>query len=417
MNKIMNNNRSISIPAGVRDMLPREVSMRRKIEEKIRKIALKWGYGEVITPTIEYFDFVSRGIGESRKESMIRFFDDDGQVLGLRMELTAPIARMAAMRFSQGDFPLRLFYMANVFSKANQFAGKRRERLQAGVEIVGSGSLKSDFEAVALLINLLNEVMLNGYQIGLGHIDVIDSALEETFGDLEMAKKLKKSLLLKNLVDVSRQLPEKKRQSLLELISLKGNDEVIIEASSLFGSDKYKSGLDKLDHVYKELEKSGYGDRIFIDLGIVRSFDYYTGLVFEGYALGSGVPICGGGRYDNLMSYFGIDSRAVGFAIDVDIIHELNIGTAKRSRKPIKISIMSEDGNFILAINLGICLRSRGFDAEAVLEGKEKKDADFEIVLGGDTAKIYFTLQGKQMEVKVTPDFKEVLNVIEDSSS
>jgi ATP phosphoribosyltransferase regulatory subunit len=416
MNKVMNN-KSISIPAGVRDMLPREVSMRRKIEEKIRKIAIKWGYGEVITPTFEYFDFVSRGIGESRKESMIRFFDDDGQVLGLRMELTAPIARMAAMRFSPGDFPLRLFYMANVFSKANQFAGKRRERLQAGIEIVGSGTLESDFEAVALLINLLNEVVKNGYQVGLGHIDIIDSALEETFGDLEMARRLKKSLLLKNLVDVSKQLPEEKRQSILELISLKGNDDVITEASSLFGSDKYKSGLDKLAHVYRELKKSRYGDRIFIDLGIVRSFDYYTGLVFEGYALGSGVPICGGGRYDNLLSYFGIDSKAVGFAIDVDIIHELNIGTVKRSQKPMEVSIIPEDGNFTLALNLGIYLRGRGFNAETVLEGKVKKNADFEIVLGGDTAKIYFTLQGKKKEVKVTPDFKDVLNAIEDCIS
>ncbi|MCL5986055.1 MAG: ATP phosphoribosyltransferase regulatory subunit [Actinobacteria bacterium] len=413
----MNNNRSISIPAGVRDMLPREVSMRRRVEEKIRKIALEWGYGEVITPTIEYFDFVSRGIGENRKESMIRFFDDDGQVLGLRMELTAPIARMAAMRFLSGEFPLRLFYMANVFSKANQFAGKRRERLQAGVEIVGSGSLKSDFEAVALLINMLNEVLGDGYRIGLGHIDVIDSALEETFGDLEMARRLKKSLLLKNLVEVSKQLPQAKRQSVLELISLKGNHEVMTEASCLFGSEKYRSGLDKLAHVYSELKKSGYGNRIFIDLGIVRSFDYYTGLVFEGYALGSGVPICGGGRYDNLLSYFGIDSRAVGFAIDVDVIHELNIGTGQCSRKPTKISIMSDDGNFTLAIKLGIILRNRGLDAEAVLEGTGKEDVDIKVVIGEDAVKIYFISQDKKIEVDVASDFKDVLNAIENSGS
>ena len=411
------NNRSISIPAGVRDMLPREVSIRRKIEEKIRKIALEWGYGEVITPTIEYFDFVSRGIGEDRRESMIRFFDDDGQVLGLRMELTAPIARMAAMRFSSGEFPLRLFYMANVFSKANPFAGKRRERLQAGIEIVGSSSLKSDYEAVALLINMLNRVLKDGYRIGLGHIDVIDSALEETFGDMEIARKLKKSLLLKNLVDVARQLPEQKRQNMLDLISLKGNGEIIKEAGSLFSSDKYKYGLDKLAHVYRELKKSGFGEKVFIDLGIVRSFDYYTGLVFEGYALGSGVPICGGGRYDNLLSYFGIDSRAVGFAIDVDIIHELNIGTGQQSHKPMKITIISDDGSFAIAISLGIRLRNRGFDVETVLDEMSKKNADVEIVLSGNIAKIHFSAQNKDMEVKIKPDFEDILNAIEDSSS
>ena len=118
------------------------------------------------------------------------------------------------------------------------------------------------------------------------------------------------------------------RSNMLELISLKGDDNAIAEAGSLFKSDKYISGLDKLSLVYNELKKNGYGDRIFIDLGIVRSFDYYTGLVFEGYAAGSGVPICGGGRYDNLLSYFGIDSKAVGFAVDVDTIHELNIERA-----------------------------------------------------------------------------------------
>ena len=169
--------------------------------------------------------------------------------------------------------------------------------------------------------------------------------------------------------------------------------------------------------MYKELKKSGYGERIFIDLGIVRSFDYYTGLVFEGYAFGSGVPICGGGRYDNLLSYFGIDSKAVGFALDVDIIHELNIGSGQKSCKPIKITIISDDRNFNTAINLGICLRNRGFDVETVLDESSKKDTDIEIALSGNVAKIRFSAKDKSMEIKIKSDFKDILNVIENSRS
>lgn len=326
-----------AIPQGLRDILPTEAIERDVVERSLRESFEVWGYEPVETPAFEYYETLATEAGEGMRQVMFKFLDCAGQLLALRPEVTTPIARMVASRFADELPPYRLFYLANVFREEKPQRGQQREFRQAGIELVGSRSEVADAEVVALMIEALIKLGLRDFRVGLGQIEIFKGALEIRDLPEESAERLKNAVASGDLValeEIARAigLDAVSRDKLVAISKLRGGEEVLLEAEKLVAGEASRSALDSLGEVYRLLKGYGVGRFVLLDLGIIRNFDYYTGIIFEAYAEGVGFPVGGGGRYDNLLAEFGVQLPAAGFALGVERLH---IALAEQNRLPV----------------------------------------------------------------------------------
>src|SRR3954453_2065709 len=151
----------------------------RAITEAMRAVFERRGYGEVWTPTIEFEDVLRRG--ETGVEPGYRVFDDHGHGMGLRRDMTVPIARVVATRYAHAEPPLRFSYFAHAYRGVRPHRGQMREFLQAGIELIGAPGPHGTVEALSVLCEALDAVGLVGYRIALGSASLYP-ALLSTFG-------------------------------------------------------------------------------------------------------------------------------------------------------------------------------------------------------------------------------------------
>src|SRR5664279_5833925 len=138
------------IPPGTRDVLPDEMRELRRLSRALIEVFEARGYGEVATPAIEYDEVLARG-GARTSESAYRFFDESGDLLTLRSDMTVPIARLAASRFAGAELPLRLCYLASAYRAVRPQRGQMREFVQAGVELIGAPAPDGTVEVIEVL--------------------------------------------------------------------------------------------------------------------------------------------------------------------------------------------------------------------------------------------------------------------------
>ena len=315
-----------NMPAGVTDILLEDAQLKSHIEASLREVFQGWGYTEVITPTFECYEALAAGGIDP--EWMYKFSDPDGGILALRPDLTTPIARVVATRLRAAPKPLRLYYIENVFRRPQPTRGKCAEFSQAGIELVGSTLPAADAEVVATAIESLEGLGLDDFQLNLGQIGFFQGVIEDApLSETELAI-IKERLdrkdrgALAQFLD-ERNLPQEKKQLILEILTLCGGEEVIARASSLADTQTSKAAVENLAEIHEILTEYRLTDRVVIDLAEVRGFGYYTGLMFEGFSRSLGSSILKGGRYDNLIAKFGYPCPAVGCALDVDRIRTI----------------------------------------------------------------------------------------------
>jgi ATP phosphoribosyltransferase regulatory subunit len=165
------------IPSGTRDVLPDEMREIRAITETVRAVFDARGYGEVATPALEYETTLARG-DAAAAEPAYRLFDEQGNVLVLRSDMTIPIARVVATRYATSNPPLRFCYFAHAYRSVRPSRGQAREMLQAGIELVGAPGPEGTVEALELLCEVLDAVGLDGYRIGLGDASLYPALLD-----------------------------------------------------------------------------------------------------------------------------------------------------------------------------------------------------------------------------------------------
>jgi ATP phosphoribosyltransferase regulatory subunit len=166
------------IPPGTRDILPDEMRELRRLHLAMIDVFEGRGYGEVATPAIEYDEVLGRGDGRTAA-SAYRFFDERGDLLALRSDMTVPIARLVASRYENAEMPLRLCYLANAFRAVRPQRGQMREFAQAGVELIGAPAPEGTAEVVEVLEATLDAVGLGRAVIGLGDADLYRQLLAE----------------------------------------------------------------------------------------------------------------------------------------------------------------------------------------------------------------------------------------------
>ena len=313
------------IPPGTRDILPDEMRELRGLQRTVGDVFARFGYGEVATPTLEYDEVLQRGGGRGGVGAY-RFFDERGDLLAVRSDMTIPIARLAASRFAHVEPPLRLCYIGNAYRAIQPQRAQLRQFMHAGVELLGVPAPEGTAEVIEVLSAALDAVGLNRAVLGLGDADLYSQLLAELDVPEESRVRIVDRLASHDLVgleaevDAVEGLGAAGRETLLRLPGMRGGPEVLEQAHEL-GGTAVERATERLQATYDALAERGVSGRVQLDLGLLRDLGYYTGAILEIYDPALGHILGGGGRYDDLVGRFGRPMPAAGFSLYLERVH------------------------------------------------------------------------------------------------
>ena len=327
---------TISLPQGVKDILPEEAETIGGAEEIILSTFKVRGFNRIITPLVEYTDVLSRGVGPELRDKVFTFTEPStGRGVAITPDITPQVARVVATRMRDVPLPLKLCYNRGVLRLKESGGNAFREILQIGAEYLTEGqSAQVDAEMITTAIEILKALGLSDFTIDIGNTGFVRTIIEALPVGSEEKSSIKEAIALKDisalegiLAHLKGEIDETTHDLILLIPTLFGDDKVVKEALSMVTDGETRETLTNLASVIETLRKQGYGDNITVDLGEVRGFDYYTGIMFEAFAHGVGKAILTGGRYDTLMAQYGYPCSAIGFAFDME-----NLVTAMEKR-------------------------------------------------------------------------------------
>ncbi len=313
-------NKLLTLPQGVKDFGPAKAENLRRIETGFLEEFSYWGYRRVITPLFEYLDTMSVGIGENFSRKLMKFVDPHtGEVVVLRPDITPQIGRMSATRLRDYNYPVRLCYSGRVVRYEEKGSGKEREIFQLGCELLGLDSTEGDSEIVALALRSVNRMGLKKVTLNLGHAGILESCLKDA-GDIKdelvsaLAKKDQE--LTRKIVEPSK-IPSDVKDMLFSLSDYYGGTEILRRTAK---NKRFAPYIEEIISVIEILEEYKVECDISVDLVEVKGLNYYTGVTFEIISSTTPVFLATGGRYDELVSKYGQDVPAAGFAMDAEAL-------------------------------------------------------------------------------------------------
>lgn len=306
------------LPAGVQDILPRECKALNEIRDKLARKFAACGFEPVLSAALEYYDTYTKITNAVPQEKLFKMTDTDGKLLVLRPDLTLSIARIAAVKLN--GQAARLCYFANKWDMESAGANRNREIYQAGVECLGEEGAFSDAQAIAFAVECLKETGLKNFIVDVGHVGYLKGVLEELGLSPETEEKLCAYINAKDGMNAERLLKNAgvkgdALNTVLALPALFGGAEVLDVAEALTQSGGAREAVAHLKKIYALLTDMGYSEYICFDLGTVKRFSYYSGVVFSALVKELGAAVASGGRYDCLADDFGAHVPAVGFAV------------------------------------------------------------------------------------------------------
>lgn len=316
-------------PRGFRDILPEEALARERITDTVRDTFSAHGYLPVETPLLEDRNVLERG--GRIQDSPFQLFDSDDRLLMLRPDLTLPIARMASSRLASGDLPARFRYVAPVVREQASLRGQPRQFTQLGVELIGGEGTASEVEVVSLLAQTLQMLGVEAWRIVCGSVRPLMSLLDVCSPDDDFREQVLSLVHTSDLVGLDELvaasgLRPASRRALMRLPRLHGGVDVIDELDSLLSAANVAHdlrGTDELRELVSTLAPEAAA-RLSFDFSIINSFDYYTGIVFKGYAEGIAASLASGGRYDAVFANLGRPAvAACGFALSLERLQEV----------------------------------------------------------------------------------------------
>lgn len=371
-------------PDGVRDVYNGECEKKLTLQKYIHETLKSYGYADIQTPTFEFEDIFSQETGSVASHNMYKFFDREGYTLVLRPDMTPSIARAVSKYYMNEDMPVRFCYSGNTFINHAEHQGKLKEITQIGAELVGDNKSDADAEVVAMTIDSLLKCGLEEFQVEIGHVDYFHGLTEASGLNEEQIDELVTLIENKNFFGVEAfvrecDMPVAVQEAFINLPALCGSADVLDKARKLYVNDKINEALERLERVYKLMEYYGFEKYVSFDLGTIANFDYYTGTIFRVYTYGTGNPIGQGGRYDNLLSQFGKNAPAIGFAIDLDqLLLSLNRQKIAVEASPAKTLILYDAEQANKAIAESYKLRDHGIPATSIRKSSGKSVLEYE---------------------------------------
>lgn len=312
-------------PLGNKDTLAKEVRKRRELCARIQTVFDQFGFEEVQTPALEYYQTYNQAFSNLQDRQMIKLFDENQDIVTMRMDMTVPIARLAATSLKNAKAPLRLSYLSEVWKVRKAFTGRKSQSTDCGVELIGSDD---DAQILVCALEALKASGLKDYKLELSAAGLLQIPAHKCFSDPEDIAKLADLTDRKSMVELGEfldgfDLDKKVRNYFMNLPLLDGGLEVFEQAEALAFDPQTVETLKKLETLGCFLAELGYGDYIQFDLGKLPHLNYYTGVIFEAFVPGVSSSVLSGGRYDNLMASFGRPLPAIGFAFKIDPLAEL----------------------------------------------------------------------------------------------
>lgn len=366
-------------PEGVMDFLPEECAAKKGVEDKIARCFASYGYKTIQTPAFEYIDIYSDSTGDVSAQKLYKFFDAQGRTLALRGDITTSIARVMGTKYN-APLPARLCYVADAFRYDGSASSFSSEFTQAGIELIGDGSCEADAEAIIVTINALLASGLDEFQIDIGQVEFFKGLAEQIGLDDEDFEKMRTMIDFKDSFSISHVLSaykadEQIKDLLCRMPYLFGGSEVLEQANSPMLNERSRKALENLKKVYKIICECGLEKYVSLDLGMLQSIDYYTGVIFKGFTYDVGFAVCGGGRYDSLIGNFGKDMSAVGISISVNRVVSALIRQDKQIEKSKTDALIIMKDCFAQALNAANKLRAGGICIENYYESANVKDA------------------------------------------
>lgn len=373
---------------GFRDYPPEAMIPRERLIEIARRVYRSYGFSPIDTPALEYLEILSGKGSDETDKQLYKFQDHGGRWVGLRFDLTVPLARFAAQHVNELGVPLKRYHIATVWRGENTQRGRYREFMQCDFDTIGTRSTAADIETALVIHDLLRTIGFSQFTIRLNNRMVLTGLLER-FGLVDRATAVLRALdklskigpeaVADEMVSAAGATPEQARDVLRLSEIAGGNDEVLRQVESLVsGSETGEAGVAKLREVLAGAAAAGVPDgRIQIDLSIARGLDYYTGTVFETFlnALPGIGSICSGGRYDNLAALFtSQELPGIGASLGLDrllaAMEELGMVEKVSTPAPVFIPFFDKD-RLPDYLRLAASLRAAGIGTELFPDAKK----------------------------------------------
>ena len=373
---------------GFRDYLPEVMMPREAIIDTAKRVYRSFGFAPIDTPALEYLEILTGKGSDETDKQLYRFQDHGGRDVGLRFDLTVPLARFAAQYAQQLGLPFKRYHVATVWRGENTQRGRYREFMQCDFDTVGTTAVASDIETVLVVEQLLRAIGFERFTIRLNNRGILNGLLEKTgladeatavLRALDKLAKIGPEKVSTELQSTAGATAEQARQ-VLALVGLEGeNDAVLSQVETLVaGSEMGEAGAERVRQVLAGVRAAGVADdRVRLDVSIARGLDYYTGLVLETFLddlpeIGS---VASGGRYDNLAGlYTKQQLPGIGASLGLDrliaAMESLDMLPAVRTPAPVFVPLFAKDR---LADYLQIAAQVRGAGIGVELFPEPKK--------------------------------------------
>lgn len=341
----------------------------RDTQEAVLAEMRRWGYRYVVTPTLERLDALALGLDAGERRRLFKLMDADGTVLAVVGERTVPVARLVAGALRAAPLPLRLCYAGPVLTNRPGRFTRRREAYQVGAELLGASGAVADAEVIAMAVRCLDAAGLRRYQVDVGHSEFFLGLVDGLALPADLEPGVRAALAQRDFVALERLLARTSLRSaehelLLRFPALRGGVDILDAAGALVRNRRSEGALEELARVYELLQAHGLGGAVSLDLGAIRDFDYYTGVIFEGYGPEVGRPLAQGGRYDGLLAGFGRPAPATGFMVHLDLMGEvLRLSGAARGLTRLDAAVAWSAPGLEDALRLAASLRMFGMRA------------------------------------------------------
>lgn len=321
---------------GFRDYLPQDMIPREEMINKVKQVFQSYGYSPLETPALEYQETLLGKYGTEGEKQLYKFEDNGQRKVGLRFDLTVPLARVMATSQNDISLPFKRYQIQNVYRAEKPQKGRYREFYQCDADCVGATSLVADAEYVLIACDLLKVLGVKDFQVRLNNRKILNGFFEyagikekdvrAVFGVIDKKSKLTAFEFKKDLQAIG--LSEDQIKKIISFSEISGtNQEILAELNKIFiKTPAGQPGVAELAEVVSYLQAAKLPEKNYqIDLSIARGLEYYTGTVYEtflGGAASSFGSVLSGGRYDKLIGMFlKQDIPAIGCSLGLDRLY------------------------------------------------------------------------------------------------
>ena len=423
--------------SGFRDFLPAAMIPREQIMETARNVYRSYGFAPIDTPTLEHADILCGKGSEETDRQMYRFEDNGGRDVGMRFDLTVPLARFVAQHASELGMPFKRYHIATVWRGERPQAGRYREFAQCDFDTIGTTSIASDIETGMVIFDLMKAIGFDTFSIRINNRKVLNGLLEKSglaehsvsvLRALDKLPKIGREKVHAEMGDVTGASKDQIDQ-ILQLAEINGDrDSVLSKLGPLCsGSELAEEGLQQLRDVSAAADVAGIENRnLQIDVSIARGLDYYTGTIYETFLddLPSIGSVCSGGRYDNLAQLYTkqlLPGIGASLGLDRLLAAMQTLEMIPTTKTPADVMVVQFDSEHLNRyISIARSLRAAGLRVEVFPDAKKLnqqfKYADrrgFRAVIIAGTDEF----ESNQVQVKWLADGSQASVPLDDSAS